>query len=327
MDKSDERIEWLLACDEPWTRYRTMVDLLHRKESEAGVQNARAEMLRHPKVVGLVKAASRWPGGALRRHNDAAHPLYALSTLTDLGLTKGDRGMAGPVKRILAHPSSEGAFESLLNIAKAFGGTGDDQWSWVACDAPTLLYVLLAMGERGEARVRRAVDHLIGLVEEKGWGCRCAPELGSFRGPGRKGDPCPIANVVALKALSLVHGGRAAQAAQRGAEALLSHWENSKETKFYMFGIGSDFRKLKYPFIWYDLLHVTEVLSRFARVHRDRRFLEMMGAIEAQADEHGRFTPGSMYLAWKGWSFADKKQPSPWLTFLVLRIRARLERA
>jgi hypothetical protein len=32
-----------------------------------------------------------------------------------------------------------------------------------------------------------------------------------------------------------------------------------------------------------------------------------------------------MYRAWKGWSFADKKNPSPWLTLLVHRILKRLE--
>jgi hypothetical protein len=31
-----------------------------------------------------------------------------------------------------------------------------------------------------------------------------------------------------------------------------------------------------------------------------------------------------MYLAWNGWSFADKKTPAPWLTYLVLRILRRM---
>jgi hypothetical protein len=31
-----------------------------------------------------------------------------------------------------------------------------------------------------------------------------------------------------------------------------------------------------------------------------------------------------MYMSWKGWSFADKKSPSPWLTFLVLRLLKRV---
>jgi hypothetical protein len=34
-----------------------------------------------------------------------------------------------------------------------------------------------------------------------------------------------------------------------------------------------------------------------------------------------------MYQAWKGWSFADKKNPSPWLTFMILRIFKRVETA
>jgi hypothetical protein len=91
-----------------------------------------------------------------------------------------------------------------------------------------------------------------------------------------------------------------------------------------MFGIGTDFRKLKYPFIWYDILHVVDVLGRFPFVHADSRFCEMVATITAQADEEGRYTASSVYRAWKGWSFADKKKPSPWLTFLVLRIQKRI---
>jgi hypothetical protein len=51
----------------------------------------------------------------------------------------------------------------------------------------------------------------------------------------------------------------------------------------------------------------------------------MVEAITAQADEDGRYTASSMYRAWKGWSFADKKHPSPWLTFLVRRVQRRIE--
>ena len=50
----------------------------------------------------------------------------------------------------------------------------------------------------------------------------------------------------------------------------------------------------------------------------------MLDAITAQAGEEGRYTASSMYRAWKGWSFADKKNPSPWLTFLVMRILKRV---
>jgi hypothetical protein len=50
----------------------------------------------------------------------------------------------------------------------------------------------------------------------------------------------------------------------------------------------------------------------------------MVRAIGDQAGEQARYTATLMYRAWKGWSFADKKQPSPWLTFLIRRIQKRI---
>ncbi|MFQ5813613.1 MAG: hypothetical protein ACE5I2_10575 [Anaerolineae bacterium] len=325
-----ELIQWLLESDESWTRYRTLVDLLDRPEDDPEVQTARAEMLAHPQVQALIAEAATWPGYTHKRHNDAKHPIYKFSTLADFGVRAGDAppgggvGMAAAIEAVLAHQSAEGAFQTVTLVPKAFGGTGEDTWTWMLCDAPTLLYALLAMGLGEDPRVQRAVDHLVGLVDENGWRCVVAPELGKFRGPGRKADPCPIVNVYALKALAQVPELLDSPATRTGAEMLLWHWEHQTERKIYMFGIGTDFRKLKYPFVWYDILHVVDVLSRFPFVHADPRFREMVEAITAQADGTGRYTATSMYRAWKGWSFADKKNPSPWLTFLVLRVQKRI---
>jgi len=322
---SDEVIPWLLQSEEPWTRYRTLVDLLGRTEDDQDVEAARAQMVAHPQVQNLIAQARTWPGPALKRHNDASHPIHALSTLADLGLRANDPGVNEAVAAVLAHQSGEGAFLTLVNVAKSFGGTGEDAWSWMLCDAPTLLYVLLAMGLGDDPRVQRAVEHLIERVDDNGWRCVVAPELGKFRGPGRKSDPCPVANLYALKALAQVPDLLDSPAAHLGTEMLLWHWEHQKKRKIYMFGLGTDFRKLKYPFIWYDILHVVDTLSRYPFVRQDPRFQEMVGTITAQADGEGRYTASSAYQAWKGWSFADKKNPSPWITYLVVRILARLE--
>jgi len=316
--------QWLLESDEPWTRYRTLVDLLGKSGRGKEVKTARAELLAHPQVQAMMAQAAAWGSAPFKRHNDAGYPIYKFSTLADFGARADDPGMAAGIQVVLAYQSPEGAFQSLVNIPKAFGGTGEDMWTWIVCDAPTLLYSLLAFGLGKDPRVKRAIDHLVGLVEEVGWRCLAAPELGKFKGPGRKSDPCPIANVYALKALSLVPRLAESNAARAGAEMILSHWEKRRQRKIFLFGMGTDFRKLKYPFVWYDILHVTEVLSRFSFVHADPRFREMLGVITAQADEQGRYTAASMYKAWMGWSFADKKQPSPWLTFLVQRILKRV---
>jgi hypothetical protein len=324
---------WLLESDEPWTRYRTLVDLLERPEDAPEVQAARAEMLAYPQVQEMIAEAATWPGYALKRHNDAKHPIYKFSTLADFGVRAGDpglalsaaEGMAAGIEAVMAHQSPEGAFQILVNIPQAFGGTGEDAWMWMLCDAPTLLYALLAMGMGDDERVQRAVEHLVGLVDDNGYRCVAAPELGKkFKGPGRKADPCPIVNVYALKALAQVPEYLNSPATRTSAEMLLWHWEHQTERKIYMFGIGTIFRRLKYPFVWYDVLHVVDVLSRFPFVYADPRFREMVETITAQADEAGRYTAGSMFRAWKGWSFADKKNPSPWLTFLVLRIQRRI---
>ena len=311
-------IQWLLESDEPWTRYRTLVDLLDRPEDAPEVQAAHAKMLAHPQVQALISETANWGDRPLKRHNDASHSIYKFNTLADFGVRADDEGIAAAIEAVLAHRSPEGAFQTVTLVPKAFGGTGEEMWTWMLCDAPTLLYALLAFGLGDDSRVQQAVEHLVGLVDENGWRCVAAPELGKFRGPGRKADPCPIANVYALKALAQAPGMLNSSTTRTGAETLLWHWEHQTERKLYLFVIGTDFRKLKYPFIWYD------VLSRFPFVHTDPRFREMVKAITAQADENGRYTAGSMYRAWKGWSFANKKTPSPWLTFLVLRVVKRI---
>lgn len=321
-----ENLDWIIDSDEPWTRYRSLVDLIDQYENLPVVQSARNAMLDHPLVQSLIYELSTWPGYALKRHNDAKHPIYKFSTLADFGVNVKDKRVGQALDQVLSHQSSDGAFETLVFIPKAFGGSNRDEWAWILCDSPTLLYTLIAMGLDDQPHVRKAIEHLVELVEDNGWRCTASPNLGKFKGPGRKSDPCPIANVYALKALSLVPDLIDSKATRAGTEALLRHWQLRKEKKYFLFGMGTDFSKIKYPFVWYDILHVLDVLSRFSFVHDDPRFLEMIAALIVQSDNQGRYIAQSMYRAWKEWSFANKKEPSPWLTFLVFRVLKRIGR-
>lgn len=92
-------IQWLFDSDEPWTRYRTLVDLLDKSPDDALVVEARMEMLAHPQVQTLLVAAESWPGYALKRHNDAKHPIYCFSTLADFGVRHDDPGMYTALER------------------------------------------------------------------------------------------------------------------------------------------------------------------------------------------------------------------------------------
>ena len=211
--------QWPLDSAEPWTRYRTLRDLLGRPKDDAEVVAARAVLLAHPQVQSLIAQAATWPGRPILRHHDASHPIYALSTLADFGLTAADPGLDRAAAAVLDHRLADGALQSVLTVAPAFGGTGGGT-SGVgpSCDAPTLLYALWALGLGAEPTVQAAVEHLVNAADEVDWRRRCGPELGKFRGPGRKADPCPIANVCALKGQSRVPELRDSPATRRGAE-------------------------------------------------------------------------------------------------------------
>ena len=218
-------------------------------------------------------------------------------------------------------------FATLLSLPRFLTKEPEDRedWAWMLCDAPTVLYALLVLGYGREPSVRAAVASLEDRAAEVGWRCGAAASLPRFSGPGRKDDPCPMATTYALKALAVAPDGPSSEATAAGVATLLDHWEHQREYKLKMFGIGTDFRKLRYPFVWYDILHVTDVLSRFPDARRDPRLAEMVTTITGQADDDGRYTAGAMFRSWKGWSFADKRAPSPWLTFLVNRVVHRME--
>ncbi|APV44487.1 hypothetical protein Dform_01154 [Dehalogenimonas formicexedens] len=317
-------IDWLLA-GEPWIEYLTRRDLLGQPEADPEVQTSRALMLEDPGVKNLIDEVAGWPGRVIASHKSSSQPFHKLTFLADLGLRASDPGIASLTSKIMAHQSPEGPFLIPLNIPENHGGTGQETWAWALCDAPVLVNALVKFGLAGEPAVQSGISFLTGLARENGWPCAVSRELGDFRGPGRKSDPCPYATLVMLKLLCELDGFRDSTASRQGAESLLSLWAESLGRHPYMFYMGTDFRKLKAPFVWYDLLHVLEVLSRFPWLKNDPRLGQMVSILSAKADTEGRFTAESVWTAWSPWEFGQKKAPSRWLTLLSWRILKRFE--
>jgi len=317
-------IDWLLE-GEPWGAYRTRLDLLGETESSPPVQSARQAMLADPKLQLVLAELNEWPWTVISSHKSAGQPFHKLTFVADLGLTAKDKALQPVIDLILGQQAEAGPFQLPVNIPTHFGGSGQDSWGWALCDAPLLVYGLVKFGLGDDPRVQKAVAALMGLVRENGWPCAVSKELGKFRGPGRKEDPCPYANLAMLKLLAALPEQRASQAARIGAETLLTLWENSQEQHPYIFYMGTDFRKLKVPLVWYDLLHVLEVLSQFPWLKGDPRLGEMVDLLKSKADSEGCFTLESVWTAWKAWEFGQKKVPSRWLTLLAWRIIQRVE--
>jgi len=178
-------LSWLLEGP-PWVQYRTRVDLLGQSENDSEVVSSRQAMLAHPQIQTLLSDLKAWPGTALKRHNDAGHLLHELVFISDLGIKVSDPGVKEIVGNILRNQSKEGAFQVIANVSPQYGGSGQDQLAWMLCDAPSVLYGLVKLGLRDNPSVQSAAKHLASLGFENGWPCMVSPELGNFRGPGRK---------------------------------------------------------------------------------------------------------------------------------------------
>jgi hypothetical protein len=319
----DKVIDWLLQGP-PKIQYRTRLDLLGQTESDSEVIAAKQAMLAHPQIQILLSELKAWPGPALKRHNDAGHLLHKLVFVADLGIRVSDPGTKDIVQKVLQNQSREGSFQVIANVSPQFGGNGQDQLAWMLCDAPSVLYSLARLGMGENPAIQMAAKHLAGLGFDSGWPCVVSPEYGKFRGPGRKTDPCPYATLIALKALAQFPGWSDSQVCETGSQTLLQLWEQRKERRPYLFAMGTDFSKLKMPLIWYDILHVVEILTQFPTLKKDKRLLEMVDIIKTKSDSEGRFTAESVWKAWSGWEFGQKKAPSYLLTWQVHRILKRM---
>jgi len=314
---------WIL--DGPaWIRYVVFSELLNLPPENPRRIDAAQRMREDENICTLLSAIQGIEKTLLKRHNDAGHILHKLAFLAELGFNKEDPEIRAVILKILTHQSEDGPFQILSNYPTRFGGSGLIEWLWALCDAPTLTYALVRFGLQHDEHVRASIEYMVNLVVENGWPCAASKTLGKFKGPGKRSDPCPYANLIMLKLLSALPQGNYQNEINIGIETLLNLWQNSLNQHPFLFRMGNDFRKLKVPFVWYDILHVAEVLSRFPQCHNDQRFLEIVQIILSKANNEGKFISESIWTKWKGWEFCQKKDPSRWVTTCVLRIQKRI---
>lgn len=308
---------------EDWLKYAIQINLLHSpKEDQAALLKS---ALKDEKIRQALQDVAAYHETLVTSHKNPMLPIQRLLFLLDLGFDTDIPEIKTAIGEILSHRDENGVYQSMTNVPRHFGGTGEDTFSWCLCDAPNLLLALLKAGVDYEKDIKQGVDYLISLCRENGFPCAVSPELGKFRGPGKKDDCCPYATLIMADLLSYIPEYKNSDAARLSVESLLNLWETSREQHPYMFYMGTDFRKLKAPSCWYDIVSVAGVLSRYPFVHTDARFLEMIDLIKRKQDENGFFTPESIYTKLTGWNFGQKKAVSPYLTYLCIRILERLD--
>jgi hypothetical protein len=313
----------LLSISEPWLQYAIRSNLLN--ESAKSLAAFKDEALKDNKIKAYLTDISSFHSILVRNHKNPDLPVHKLLFLLDIGFDMSIPEIDHAVSQIMNHKDKYGVYQSLTNIPEHYGGTGKDIFGWCLCDAPLLLLALLKAKVNYQEHIKQGVDYLVTLQKAQGFPCSVSDELGTFRGPGRKDDFCPYATLIMLNLLSYIDDYKDSDTAVNGIDAILSVWEKSMERHPYMFYMGTDFRKLKAPAIWYDIISVSNCLSKFEYAKTDVRFQEMIDIIKVKQDENGFFTPESIYLKCKEWDFGQKKKVSPYLSFLCMRILKRLK--
>ena len=317
-----DAISYIIENGEPWLQYAAKLNILN--ESKESLGDLRQRVLFEPKIKAYLSDITDFHNTLVTNHKNPDLPIHKLLFLLDIGLDTDVPEIESAVEKIMEHKDSNGVYQSLTNIPKHFGGSGEDMFGWCLCDAPLLLYALLRAGIDYNRHIKQGTDYLVSCYKTAGFPCTVSQELGKFRGPGRKDDCCPYASLIMLRLLSGIPEYCESIITKETAMGLLSLWENSLERHPYMFYMGTDFRKLKAPAMWYDIVSVVDVLSRFACVKSDARFREMVEIIRNKQDENGLFTPEAVFQKFKGWDFGQKKKPSPYLVYLCYQIMDRM---
>lgn len=312
---------YLLLNSEAWLQYGVRINLLHEKKST--LTELKEAALQDSKIKAYLHDITNYHGQLVSNHKNPELPIHKLHFLLDIGLDISVPEIETAINEIMKYKDEHGVYQSLTNIPKHFGGTGEDSFGWCLCDAPLLLLALVKAGVSYEEHIKQGVEYLASLPQMPGYPCTVSKEFGKFRGPGRKDDCCPNATLIMLRLFAELPEYRDTDLAGINIDAILTLWEKSLERHPYMFYMGTDFRKLKAPAMWYDIVGVTDCLSRFEYAKQEKRFQEMLGIIKGKQTEEGLFIPESVYQKCKGWDFGQKKVPSPYLTYLCTRILQR----
>ncbi len=305
--------EWLLDAQEPYIQYNV--------KEFFNMQADRNNLLNDPFIKENFSLLKNWDKEILQNHSKPQLLIHRLALLADLGIKAKDEPIKPVIKSILNDFNKNSIPQILIQIPTAFGGSGIAEKAWMICDFPIILAALMKMGVENK-KISQGFSQIQSFVSENGF--RCVSSFPKFRGPGRKTDFCPYVNILAAKALSEHPDGLKSRAAKLACEALLTHWQERGEKKYFLFGIGTEFQKLKYPFVWYNILYMIDVLSRYRHIHSDKRFLEMVDVILSKADKDLRFKPESIFMVYKKQDFSNKKEYSRMITLTVLKILRRL---
>jgi hypothetical protein len=336
--KRGDPMPWLLASDEPQARFLTLAHFPIANPGglpaarKAALTAALIEVRSHPatkRLLAMLPAKGDEPSD-VSGHNKPELVTNVLDLLAEIGLTAASEPRISRwLNQVLSYADAVGRFQ-----AYAVQRSGPAVWGCLACDTHAIADAAGRLGVADDPRVRRALDaaHADLIETDLGlaWGCPPDPTTG-FRGPGRRGEPCPQATLEALRAFSWLPLKQRPNWISTVVHTVLETWRQRGTRKPYMMGHGRQFKTVKWPPTWYGAYEIVDVLGRLPETWRDlpgdRRSLAEIAAclLAYNVAVDGTVTPQSAFQGWEWLSFGQKKQPSALATAMVWTRLAAIE--
>jgi hypothetical protein len=235
---------------------------------------------------------------------------WDLYFLADIGLSIEDLDLENEVEEFFKLQRSDGSFILQEGIKPSY-----------YCISTIVLSSLAKMGYKDDLRIKKYLQAVISSQRlDGGWHCAINRAKGKRL---QDTESCPMDNVNILMLLGQYEELRVDKRFNGAIDLILTHWRKRAEKwRPYGFGIGTEFRKLKYPVITYGILRVLDVLSMFPYAVRSNEFKEMLDNT-LQKSMYGKFYAESVSRSYSEFDFGQRKEPSRWITFLVNRIQER----
>jgi hypothetical protein len=318
-------VPWLLGSDEPFALWATLTGVLGRSADDPEVRDAHAAVLAHPDVRSLISELPTTLGEDADGHHSPLFLPNRLNLLADMGVTSGDDERIDSVlEALLERRDRSGRFRA-PNATRPKPDAGS-----LLCDSNAITEVLLRFGLGEDVRVKRAVARLISDSDAtpQGSGWCCVPEKRPlFRVGAPQSDVCPQITLEGLRVLARLPGSTRPADMLAIARTPLEVWRRRADERPYEFGHGYQFKTVKWPSFWYDVLAVVSALGRFptlwsgpdARPEDIRSMAELAACLVAyNLDPDGRVVPHRVHRGYERFSFGRKTEPSAFATARLL---------
>ncbi len=300
---------WLLEGPE-WISFAVRKQLLNEK-ADSGKAIKEKEI---KKLVRVIQSKNQGFAALIKGDTSYTQKLYwYLFFLSDVGFVANDFNFDKEFLDILALEDHDHKFIISKEMKPDY-----------FCISSIFLTAMARMSKNAKDRLQAHLATIMAAQRlDGGWHCAKSRAVGKKL---EKSESCLMDNLNILMLFSEYEDYINEPNLEGAINFLLEHWRRRDEKwRPYGFGIGSDFKKLRYPAVKYGILRVLDVLSMYPYAVKQVEFKDMLKFVLQKAD-NGHYKPESVSKMFREFDFGQKQEPSRWLMFLIKRIQKRMKK-